>query len=94
MSSADCPWQTLVGGKLVGEARTLVVAQSYAMLKAPRGTELSLKIVRHATTGETHVRQPDGSWKRTDVPMLARRTRFAAEAAAEVPRGRLPYKDD
>jgi hypothetical protein len=92
--SGEKPWQALVGGKLVGEARTLVVAQSHTMLNAPRGTEQSLKLVRHAQTGETHVRQPDGSWKRTDLPKPARRARFAAEASDDLRRARLPYKDD
>lgn len=92
--SAERPWQALSGGKVVGEARTLVVAQSHAVLNAPRGAEQSLKIVRHEVTGETHVRQADGSWRRTDQPKSARRARFAAEAAGEMPRSRLPYKDD
>lgn len=92
--SDEKPWLTMVGGKLLGEARTLVVAQSYAVLKAPRGMELSLAIVRNEATGETHVRQPDGQWTRTDVPKLARRHRFAAEAAGDLPRARLPYRDD
>lgn len=92
--SAEKPWQTLLGGKLIAEARTLVVAQSQAVLGAPRGMERSLAIVRNAATGETHVRQPDGKWTRTDVPKLARRHRFAAEAAGELPRARLPYRDD
>lgn len=92
--SDDKPWQAMVGGRLVGESWSLAMAQAYCMLNAPRGTEKSLKIVRHSETNETWVRQADGSWRRTDQPRPARRQRFASEAAGEIPRGWLPYKDD
>src|SRR5260370_33369380 len=67
----------------VGAARRVVVAQCDAFRKAPRGMEHSLGIVRNQETGETHVRQVDGAWKRADVPKPARRCRFAADAVRE-----------
>lgn len=69
------PFIAIVGAHQVGRSDELAVAQSLAVLNAPRGAEQSLHQVANETTGERWIgaRQADRSWKWTKVGAVAPR---------------------
>lgn len=69
------PFLAIVGAHVVGRSDQLVVAQSYCVLRCPRGAESSLHQVANEDTGERWIghRQPDRSWRWTKVGAVAPR---------------------